>query len=137
MPFFFWILLIFFNSTSNGSMNETSRFLRPLLEFFFPDSSAQTLTQYHGYIRKIAHLGEYGALGYLGARLFRGEKRIVFHKFYGCFALISVFVVASLDELYQSFNPLRTGTYRDVILDCIGGFIAVLAYKVLVNFQKN
>jgi VanZ family protein len=40
-------------------------------------------------------------------------------------------VVASLDEWHQSFNPLRTGTPKDVVLDTC----AAIAAQILVFFS--
>ena len=54
-PVVFWIAVIFFLSSDQGSMSQTSRFIRPLLEFLFPAAPEETLLIYHGYIRKAAH----------------------------------------------------------------------------------
>ncbi len=100
-------------------MNETSRFIRPLLEFLFPNADAPTLTFYHGLIRKGAHVFEYAVLGLLAYRaLGIATPRPII-------ALIVVGAVAALDELNQSFNPARTSSPWDVGLDVLGGIIGI------------
>ncbi|MFM8285535.1 MAG: VanZ family protein [Planctomycetaceae bacterium] len=39
---------------------------------------------------------------------------------------MATLIVASLDEFNQSFNPARTGTPIDVILDLSGGVVFLL-----------
>jgi len=108
-----------------GSMNETSRFIRPLLEFLFPNADAATLTFYHGLIRKGAHLFEYGVLGILAYRALSvvNLRPVV--------AIIVVGLVAAIDELNQSFNPARTSSPWDVGLDVLGGIIGIGIFILL------
>jgi len=47
-----------------------------------------------------------------------------------------VLVVASLDEFHQSFEASRTSAVWDVVLDVIGGSIAVGLLKIL-DHRKN
>jgi len=67
-PLFIWIFIVLGLGSGIGSMKETSRIIRPLLEFLFPSASPETLTFYHGYIRKLAHLTEYAVLAFLAVR---------------------------------------------------------------------
>lgn len=110
-----------------GSMNETSRFIRPLLEFLFPSADAATLIFYHGLIRKAAHVFEYAVLGLLAYRAFGGIRA----RMIG--AILFVIVVASLDELNQSFNPARTSSQWDVALDVLGGVLGIGMYVLLTQ----
>ena len=118
-PLVIWIGVIFFLSSSQGSMTETSRIIRPLLEFFFPAASPDTLTFYHGIIRKLAHVTEYAILGVLSMRAFVSGRTVLA-------ASVILIAVASIDEINQSFNPARTGSPVDVLLDLAGGFTAVV-----------
>jgi VanZ family protein len=124
-PLIFWTALILGLGTGMGSMNETSRIIRPLLEFFFPSASPESLTIYHGYIRKFAHFAEYAVLAFLACRAFPGLR------FRFVFALLIVALVASIDEINQSFNSARTSSFWDVLLDVGGGTAAILAYWVI------
>ena len=106
-------------------MNETSRFIRPLLEFLFPSADPDTLALYHGLIRKAAHVFEYAVLGILAVRAFRKtQHRVVL-------ASVLVVLIAFIDELNQSFNPSRTSTPWDVLLDVFGGLLGIGAYVLL------
>lgn len=115
-PLVLWIGVIFFLSSSQGSMTETSRIIRPLLEFFFPTATPETLTFYHGVIRKFAHFAEYAVLGLLAARAF--ARRTTAQAFLTAVALAAV--VAFTDEFLQSLNPARTGSAYDVAIDLVG-----------------
>jgi VanZ family protein len=39
-------------------------------------------------------------------------------------AVLCTIVVASLDEFHQTYLPGRTGVFRDVVLDTMGGVFA-------------
>jgi VanZ family protein len=122
-----WILVIFYSSTGNASMAKTSRFLRPLLEFFF--SSEETIHWANVIIRKIAHLTYYGILAGLAAFAFIGSPFDWLRKnwFGASFAL--VLIIGTIDEIIQSFDPSRIGSVSDVLLDCLGGLIILLVFK--------
>ncbi len=110
-------------------MTRTSRFIRPLLEFLFPAAPEETLLFYHGIIRKFAHFAEYAVLGFLAYRAFSTIN--VIRKYLALFAIAFVVVIASADELGQSFNPNRTGSPVDVMIDVGGGVFGVLVAYAL------
>jgi len=130
-----WIGVIFFLSSGSGSSNETSRFIRPLLEFLFPAASAETLVFYHAVIRKFAHFAVYFVLGITAGRAFSSGERL--QKHWWIFALIIVAAVASLDEFNQSFEPERTSTVTDVLLDIFGGLCAVGLFGMLLRKRRD
>ena len=131
VPLLIWIGVIFFLSSSQGSMGQTSRIIRPLLEFFFPAASAETITFYHGIIRKLAHFTEYAVLGLLACRGFTRSPQPILKRFWFATAIALVVVVASTDEFNQSLNPLRTGSPWDILLDVFGGVVAIIAFWAL------
>ena len=133
LPLFVWICIIFFLSSSQGSMGQTSRIIRPLLEFFFPDASLETLTFYHGIIRKLAHLTEYAMLGVLASRAF---SESAFRRRPLLFAAVLVVLVAAIDETNQSFNPLRTGSPVDVLIDITGGMVGIVLFYFLARRHR-
>ena len=133
VPFFFWLGLIFFNSSSQASASETSRFITPILELLFPDASENTLALYHSYVRKLAHFLEYGALAFFTVRVFWESKVASLKARWAIISIVVVAVVGGLDELIQSFNPTRTGSISDVLLDCIGGVVVV---SVLATYKR-
>jgi len=109
-------------------MGQTSRIIRPLLEFFFPAASAETITLYHGIIRKLAHFTEYAVLGLLACRGFTRSPQPILQRFWFATGIAVVVAVASTDEFNQSFNPLRTGSPWDILLDAFGGVTAIIAF---------
>src|ERR687893_1077793 len=69
-PVVLWVGLIFFASTGSLSASNTSRILRPLLLWLFPDITEASLLQAHFLVRKSAHFAEYAVLALLAARAF-------------------------------------------------------------------
>ncbi|HEY0458241.1 MAG TPA: VanZ family protein [Pyrinomonadaceae bacterium] len=129
-PLILWTAVIFINSSTVGASNNTSRIIRPLLEWLFPADSPATLDLYHGYIRKLAHFTEYGALAFLASRFFWLSSKPILRKFWFIWAFLVTALIASTDEYNQSFNVLRTSSPYDVLLDCAGG-LTVISLAVL------
>ncbi|MDQ3062793.1 MAG: VanZ family protein, partial [Acidobacteriota bacterium] len=129
-PLVLWIGMILFLSTSQASMSNTSRFIRPLLEFLFPNTPEETLIVYHGFIRKLAHLSEYAILAFFAVRAFSSSSVNFLQKYWLVASLALVFLVASIDEYNQSFNSLRTGSIYDVWLDVSGGLLMIIVLRV-------
>lgn len=118
-------------------MTETSRIIRPILEFLFPDASPETLSFYHGIIRKFAHFTEYAILGFLACRAFLASRNWL-RNYPFAVALLIVIAIAVIDETNQSFNPERTGSMWDVLLDISGGVFAVALFRwVGLRNRKN
>lgn len=129
-PLLVWIGIIFFASTGNGSMSQTSRFIRPLLEFLFPASSEETLQTYHAYIRKAGHFTGYAILAFWACRAFAHSAKPFLQKYWHAVSFLLVLLIASIDETNQSFNPARTGSAWDVLLDCAGGATMILIFYI-------
>jgi VanZ family protein len=125
-PLILWLAVIFVTSSSTGSMSSTSRIIRPLLEWLFPDTPENTLLVYHGYIRKFAHFAEYAALGFFAARAFWSSTAPIARQFWFVYAFLIVLLTAGLDEYNQSFNALRTSSVYDVLIDCAGGLTMIV-----------
>ncbi|MGI8642044.1 MAG: VanZ family protein [Pyrinomonadaceae bacterium] len=135
-PLVLWIGVILFASTSLGAMSNTSRIIRPLLHFLFPDTPEEILVIYHGYIRKLAHLTEYSILAFFASRAFWSSTKIILQRYWYAFSFLTVVFVASIDEYNQSFDMLRTGTVYDVLLDVLGGIVMIIIfflYKHLIR----
>lgn len=130
-PLIVWAGVIFYLSGSGGSSIETSRFIRPLIEFLFPSASAETIIFIHFAVRKFAHFAVYFVLGLAASRAFAGGEK--FRKYWPLYCIAVVIAVASLDEFHQSFEPERTGAAADVLIDIFGGATAV-AFFAAVSF---
>jgi VanZ family protein len=135
-PLFLWIAVIFFLSSSLGSMSHTSRIIRPLLEWLFPSASVETITTYHAFIRKCAHFTEYSILAFWSWRAFHGSSKKFLQNYKYAAALGLVVLAASLDEFGQSFNPARTGSPYDVLLDAAGGLTMILFLWFVIKKQS-
>ncbi len=106
-------------------MTNTSRFVRPVLIWLFPNAPEDLITVYHGYVRKSAHFVEYAILAFWAARAFWGSARPVLNRYWYAVAFAVIFFTAALDEFNQSFNAARTSSPYDVALDCVGGLMMI------------
>lgn len=135
-PLVLWVGLIMLLSSGQASMSETSRFIRPLLEFLFPTASPETLLQYHGYIRKSAHIAEYAVLALLALRAFGDSHFKGLSRYRFALSIAVVVLVSGIDELNQSFISSRTGSIYDVVLDGLGGLTA-LSVLYFIEARRN
>ena len=92
----------------------------------------------HPSVRSLAHMAEFGTLGFL-VMLFVLTFRVKPLLAEGI-SMLSVLVVASLDELHQHLaNAGRAAQVKDVGLDCLGALITcslLLLLILLLNFIK-
>src|ERR1041384_8051342 len=70
-PLLAWTAFVLFASTANFSASNTSRIIRPLLLWLFPDIAESSIQQVHFFVRKTAHFTEYAILALLTARALR------------------------------------------------------------------
>ncbi|NOT46472.1 MAG: VanZ family protein [Acidobacteria bacterium] len=129
-PLFLWVGVILLLGSGPGSMTQTSRIIGPLLEFFFPSASPETRLFIHAFVRKSAHFVEYALLAVLAVRAFTSSNTGIRHYRF-ILALILVAVVASTDEINQSFQEARTSSPWDVLLDITGGLVALISYRII------
>ena len=120
-PLLLWTGVIWFASTGGFSAGNTSRVIRPLLLWLFPDTTEPTLTAVHFYIRKAAHFIEYAILALIARRAFISSSRDSLRDHWFASSLVFVTLVATIDELHQSFVPVRTGSIYDIFIDLAGG----------------
>jgi VanZ family protein len=114
-PLIIWTIVVLALGTGLGAMDETSRFIGPLLKWLFPHALPETIRTIHGLIRKFAHFAEYSILALLAWNAFKRFSRPIL------LAFLLAAAVAILDELDQSFNPARTSSIYDIMIDCAGG----------------
>ena len=85
-------------------------------------------------IRKLAHLFIYFMLGliiYLCLRFVLAEK---VHPSYAFLVIIFVFLVACADEINQHFTVGRGASFKDIILDTIGGTLGIYFFNMIKDF---
>ena len=124
-PLVVWACFVLFASSSNFSSSNTSRIIRPLLLWLFPDISEESLNYVHFLVRKAAHFSEYAVLALLAARAVRPSHQEKLRRLWWLAAFALVVCVALTDEYHQSFLPSRTGTIYDSLLDMTGGATAL------------
>ncbi len=127
-PLIIWMALIFLASSNEFSAVHTSRVIRPLLLWLFPNITEESLKLTHLLARKAAHITEYAVLGWLAARAFTGSSREFLRKKWWIAGLLLVVLHALLDEYHQSFVPSRTGSFYDSGIDIAGGLIGLIGF---------
>ena len=125
-PLVFWIGLIWIASTQEFSGGNTSRIIRPLLLWLFPNIGETQIAAVHVVTRKAAHFVEYAILAFLARRAFVSSARSFIQRNWFALSLMLVVVVAVIDELHQSFVPSRTGSIYDSGIDIAGGLTMLL-----------
>lgn len=126
LPVIVWATVISLFSTHAFTADSTGRFIIPVLRWFFPHASSQSLERMHFFVRKAGHFTEYFVLSLLILRGIRSGRKQV-RLAWMAIALLAVATYASFDEFHQRFVPGRTAAVSDVVLDTTGGAFAQLA----------
>lgn len=125
-PLALWLAAIFYFSTDAMSAGHTSRFVEPIIRFFLPRASADTVYLLHIAVRKLGHVTEYGLLALLAFRAVRGAGRTGFRPQWAAGAWAVAALYALVDEFHQTFVSSRTGTASDALVDMVGAFAALV-----------
>src|SRR5437016_580833 len=126
LPVLIWLAIIFIGSTDLMSAEHTSRIIGPILRWFKPDVSGETIARAQFIVRKAGHVSEYAILAtFLWRALRRAacRERRMSILFVGAWLVCAIF--AASDEFHQSFVPSRTASANDVIIDALGAFIGL------------
>jgi VanZ family protein len=122
------VVCIALESTGTFSSANTSRHLRPVIEKIFGAMDDLAWDSLHHHIRKTGHFLGYGLVcltflrGWLLNLGMRADLNYKSWRFRSCIAaIVSTALVASADEIHQTFLPSRTGRFADVVLDTCGG----------------
>jgi VanZ family protein len=124
LPALVWAPLVLIASSDPFSAEHTGR----VLKVFFGWMPPPSFDLMHFMVRKLAHLTEYGILGFLFFRAWRAAHsgwRMIWARY----AFACCLAVAALDEFHQGFVPSRTSSPRDVAIDCVGVLIALLIIR--------
>lgn len=78
----------------------------------------------------MCHFFGYAILALLASIVFYNSSLPAAEKFWYAYAFIIVLVVASMDEIRQSFYPERDGSLSDVALDCLGGLTMIFLFWI-------
>jgi len=130
LPVISMVLVICVESTGTFSSENTSGWIRPVVERFFGHINDRLWMTIHFTIRKSGHMTGYGllCLTFIRAWLLtlgrRVDLTVAMWRARSCaMALASTFVVASCDEWHQTFLPSRTGLFTDVLVDSTGASV--------------
>jgi VanZ family protein len=142
LPTFVWMGVIATESTAIFTSEHTQVWLFKLLQALAGAKFALRHTLLiNEYGRKLGHFTGYGILSFLSffgwtelltyhkqaALAAMGKARKAVRRWHlraAALAVLLTFAVACADEFHQSFLPGRTATFRDVVLDTIGGIFA-------------
>jgi VanZ family protein len=136
-PVVAWACFILYASSSSFSASNTSRIIRPLLLWLFPEISEAALATVHFLVRKAAHFAEYALLGLLAARAFGTSSRAPLARRWWLASFALVASLALTDEYRQSFVPTRTGTVYDSLLDMAGGATALACAALWLRLRRG
>jgi VanZ family protein len=125
-PLVLWIAFISFASTQEFSAANTSRLIRPILLWFFPNITEAKLATIHFLTRKAAHFTEYAILALLARRAFVTSSHAPIKRRWFELSLLLVVAYSLLDEFHQSFEPSRTASIYDSFIDIGGGMTVLL-----------
>ena len=137
LPVVAWMTFIFCASTGMGAPRNTSRFLRPLLTFFYPALTDEAFKGIQFFIRKCAHAFEYAVLALLVWRAIRAGERGNWRWRTALAAIVFAGLYAATDEFHQTFVSDRFGTPWDVLLDTSGAMAAMIALWSVGKWRRK
>ena len=144
-----WMLLIYYFSDMNGiesttkSRNTINNVIEKTIEvtnevgLTNKDISSPKIKQMSKNLdypmRKLMHVFMYFILTLLliNALYQSGVKKNIY-----IFSILISFIYACTDEYHQSFRA-RTSSFKDVLIDILGGILAIILLKIIVKFKKK
>ena len=132
--------VIFSASSDTMSFQRSSRIIGPLVRWLFPDLAEDTVQGIVMFVRKCAHLTEFGLLALLLWRAVRKPPRPdtpAWRWSEAGLALALAAVYAATDEFHQLFVPSRHGCVQDVMLDTTGAAFALLCLWAAGRLRKR
>jgi len=133
-PVLLGIVIIALESQEFMGADHTSHPLRMLFQFIFGPIGDARWDLVHHYIRKSGHFVGYGLIGLAWLRAW--WFTLPHSRFLpdALLALLGTALIASCDEWHQSYLPNRTGTPKDVLLDCTG---AIVLQLIVYTFMRT
>ncbi len=131
LPALIAVIIIANESTGRFSANNTSSYLRPIVERYFGHIRDNVWEVGHHLFRKSGHFLGFGLLCLTFVRAWLLQLGCVadlprdrWHLRSVLLGLLCQIAVAGADEYHQTFVPGRTGQLSDVLLDTCGGVLA-------------
>jgi VanZ family protein len=127
-PPILWAAVIFGGSGNALSAPNTASILATILNAVVGHPLAPSqFEMVHFLVRKAAHLGEYAILGALVFRAIRAGRE-GWNWRWALAAIVIAALYAVSDEWHQSFEPSRTASAWDVLIDAIGASLAQVLF---------
>jgi VanZ family protein len=134
LPVVIMLAVIARESTPMFSAENTASLFRAVYQAIFGPVADWQWPAIQYSIRKSGHFLGYGTLGLTWLRawliqsllLLRLRPARIWRGYCVAMAIACTAVVASLDELHQSFLPSRTGVPSDVVIDTLGAVTLIL-----------
>lgn len=128
-PVLLALTVIAVESTRTFSSENTSGWLRPVMEAVFGRMSDLAWAAAHHLIRKTGHFVGFGGVcvSFVRAWLWKDVARAaapVWRIEASVRGVLCTALIASMDEWHQTFLSNRTGKVADVVLDTCGGIAA-------------
>ena len=111
------------------SKQATRGIVESILLWLFPGLPAPTLDSLHWWVRKAAHVVEYGMLALLVFAAMRASGRRTAARAVPA-AFVWVLLVSGTDETRQSWTAERSGKLRDVLIDVSGAAAALTGARL-------
>lgn len=140
LPVLVCAALIFTGSTDLLSTRRTSRFIGPVLRWFKPDISAESISRIQTFVRKTGHVTEYALLSMLLWRALRRPRRDDPRPWQWREAFLAVGLAAAYaitDEWHQSFVSSRYASAMDVLVDTLGAIAGVWLIWVVGRLRRR
>lgn len=137
LPPILWMAAIFSFSTDAFSGEHTGSLFFNIFHAIIPSLTPEQFQPIHFLIRKAAHFTEYGILGFLLFRAFRGNSDLRWAWRWAIYAWLILAAYALSDEFHQSFTHHRTSSIYDSLIDTAGGTAALLLIWLVKGFKKN
>lgn len=131
----FSVCFIFSQSLMNGSKSgsESGRFLAFLNSITDFLGFGEIFT--HSFVRKCAHFTEFAVLSFSAFFMYKSYlhsrvKTVIF-------TIVTFVSVAVTDEIIQYFVPERACQFTDVLIDSLGGIVAVVLSVIIITFSAK
>ena len=127
------ILVILCESTEYFGADHTSGPLRLVWVFLFGPVSDEHWELMHVGLRKSGHFFGYGVIGLTWLRAWRMTLKNSRFLVQAGMALVGTAMLAGCDEWHQAYLADRNGSPWDVLLDCGGALIMLLAARIFLR----
>ena len=127
------IIYSFSGETAQESTETSGGIIEAILKLFLPNEkvTVDLIARLQHPIRKLAHFSIFALLGFTLANAFKVTFKIK-NIFNYLLSLASVIIYASTDELHQGLIDGRGPSFKDVLIDSLGGLAGILVFALML-----